>query len=110
MIPDVTSKKPDSPITLVVKRGALRRFHKLKKDTENMPVVVTWDRRRDDRTAGADNPAEGSPVGEERRKQLAFTWEMADFVVVPGDGGADDLPRSTDAPEDVHDLKASRRR
>ena len=92
MIPDVTSKKSESPITLVVRRGALRRFDKLKKDTENMPVVVTWDRRRDDRTTGADRPGEDPPAGEERRKQLAFTWEMADFVVVPGEASADEPP------------------
>jgi len=53
--------------------------------------VVTWDRRRDDGesgAAGAGNP----PSDDDRRKQMAFTWEMADFVVVPGEASTDELP------------------
>ncbi len=88
------ASKPESPITLVVRRGALRRFHKLKKDTVNLPVVVTWDRR------GADPDHSGEsetlPPEAERRQQPSFTWDLADFIVVPGDEA--DAP--LDAPGD----------
>jgi hypothetical protein len=77
------SSKPELPITLIVRRGALRRFHKLKQETADLPVVVTWDRRSGDRARPDGGEADG-PL-EERRKQLSFTWEMADFLVVPGD-------------------------
>jgi len=78
--------KPESPITLVVRRGALRRFNKLQKETADLPVVVQWDRRRADR-----DPADPSPEApaEERRAQPSFTWELADFVLVPGRSGED---------------------
>lgn len=75
--------KPESPITLVVRRGALRRFHKLKKDTKDLPVVVTWDRRNGDGQLPADG-VEAVPVVEDRRRQQSFTWDLADFIVVPG--------------------------
>jgi hypothetical protein len=80
--------KPELPITLIVRRGALRRFHKLKKETADLPVVVTWDRRADDGRQSDGGEAAG-PV-DERRKQLSFTWEMADFLVVPGDAPGDE--------------------
>ena len=60
-------------LKLIVRRGALRRFHKLKRDTANLPVSVEWDRRQE----SATRP--GSP---ERRGTPPFTWETADFVVV----------------------------
>lgn len=69
----------DKPITLVVRHGALRRFDKLKRDTADLPVVVTWDRRQADRGGTRDGVAPET----DRRKQASFTWEMADFVVVP---------------------------
>lgn len=83
--------KDDKPITLVVRRGALRRYDKLKRETADLPVVVTWDRRRDDRDAGGASV----PPAVERRRQLSFTWEMADFVVVPGNEAAADQEIST---------------
>lgn len=83
------ASKPESPITLVVRRGALRRFHKLKKDTANLPVVVTWDRRGAESEAG--DGAKTLPPDVERRQQPSFTWDLADFIVVPGDA-ADELP------------------
>ena len=74
------SKKGD-PIEIVVRRGSLRRFDALKTRTAELPVVVTWDRRINDRRE------EKSPKGKERRyaerrRTPPFTWDMADFVVV----------------------------
>ena len=88
--------KDDKPITLVVRRGALRRYDKLKRETANLPVVVTWDRRRSDRDA-----TDTAPPAVERRRQMSFTWEMADFVVVPGNEAteADSQPSEAAAPE-----------
>ena len=75
-------EKPEPPITLIVKRGALRRFHKLQKDTAHLPVVVAWDRR-------TGESQEDETSAEDRRKNPSFTWEMADFAVVPGQEGLD---------------------
>lgn len=80
----MASKRP-SPITLVVRRGAVRRFNKLQKDTRNLPVVVTWDRRSAEATDRAGTPAD-------RRAQPSFTWELADFLVVPGEAAGDAEP------------------
>jgi hypothetical protein len=68
-------------VELVVRRGALRRFDKLKTAVADLPVKLTWDRRLDERRT------ETTDVGEERRKndrrkQPPFTWDAADFVVV----------------------------
>ena len=69
------------PIRMVVRRGALRRFESLKKQTADLPVDVTWDRRvRDRRNASGDIACERRRT--ERRQQPSFTWELADFVVV----------------------------
>jgi len=40
---------PKKPVPLTVLRGAPRRFHKLKKQTADLRVCVTWDRREPDR-------------------------------------------------------------
>ena len=93
----VVASKPESPITLVVRRGALRRFNKLQKETKNLPVVVTWDRRSGDRPA--DDTAAERPDGEDRRQQPSFTWELADFIVVPGDP-SDGAPDPIDTPDE----------
>ena len=65
-------------------------------DIANLPVVVTWDRRRSDRDA-----TDTAPPAVERRRQMSFTWEMADFVVVPGNEAteADSQPSEAAAPE-----------
>ena len=69
------------PIRMVVRRGALRRFESLKKQTANLPVVVSWDRRqRDRRNVSGDIARDRRRT--ERRQQPAFTWDLADFVVV----------------------------
>ena len=69
------------PIRMVVRRGALRRFEALKKQTANLPVVVSWDRRQHDRRNMSGDIARDRRRTE-RRQQPAFTWELADFVVV----------------------------
>jgi len=70
-------------IEIIVKRGAMRRFHALKRQTEEMPVTVTWDRRTDERRTSAVSDAGGANRrGRERRKNPGFTWDLADFVVV----------------------------
>jgi hypothetical protein len=66
------------PIGIVVRRGALRRFDALTRKTADLPVVLSWDRRTNDR--GTSAPVE-LPSGD-RRKKPPFTWEAADFVVV----------------------------
>ena len=77
------SEGPDI-VELVVRRGALRRFDKLKTAVADLPVKLTWDRRLDERRT------ESSDVGQERRKtdrrkRPPFTWDTADFVVVRKD-------------------------
>ena len=69
------------PIGIVVRRGALRRFDALMQKTADLPVVVSWDRRTDDRRAATDSAPAERRSGD-RRKQPPFTWEAADFVVV----------------------------
>ena len=69
------------PIRMVVRRGALRRFESLKKQTAHLPVVVSWDRRqRDRRNVSGDIARDRRRT--ERRQDPAFTWDLADFVVV----------------------------
>jgi hypothetical protein len=67
-------------VRMFVRIGALKRFHFLKKKTENLPVSVEWDRRRGDRRA--DSQDDARPDTAERRGAPPFTWETADFVVV----------------------------
>jgi hypothetical protein len=75
-------KKPDA-IEIVVRRGAIRRFDALKTRTSELPVVVTWDRRTNQRR---DDPEATSAKRDrqqaERRRKPPFTWDLADFVVV----------------------------
>jgi hypothetical protein len=66
-----------APLRLFVRRGALRRFHRLTRDTGDLPVTIEWDRRL------------GSPVGApvvDRRKAPPYLWQVADFVVVEPSG------------------------
>jgi hypothetical protein len=70
-------------IAIIVKRGATRRFHTLKRDTAEMPVTILWDRRTSERrTAARDGATPAARDGVDRRKKPAFTWDLADFVVV----------------------------
>lgn len=72
------TKKNASPVTLVVRRGALRRFDRLKQATRELDAEVIWDRREADRPATAGATAEPS---KNRRKATPSTWDLADFVV-----------------------------
>ena len=69
------------PIRMVVRRGALRRFESLKRQTAHLPVVVSWDRRQRDRRRIDDDIARDRRRSE-RRQEPSFTWDLADFVVV----------------------------
>jgi hypothetical protein len=69
---------PAPPIELIVRRGALRRFDKLKRATAEMPVKVLWDRR----TSDGHSAASPGDSHAERRKNPPFTWDVADFLVV----------------------------
>jgi hypothetical protein len=79
------ASKPDSnKLRIFVRRGALRRFHRLKRDAKELPVEVTWDRRQEERREAVDEVG-ADRRRQERRKDPAFTWEMADFVVAESD-------------------------
>jgi hypothetical protein len=70
-----------STIELVVRRGALRRFHKLTQRTGNLPVKISWDRRLGERrTESGEISADQRKT--DRRTKPPLTWEWGDFVVV----------------------------
>jgi hypothetical protein len=68
-------------VELIVRRGALRRFEKLKHATADLPVKLSWDKRLRERRASA-NGVERERRRTDRRKNPPFTWDAADFVVV----------------------------
>lgn len=68
-------------VRIFVRIGALRRFHLLKRKTAELPVLVTWDRRRNDRRASSSS-VEADHRRADRRQKPPFTWDVADFVVV----------------------------
>ena len=77
------ARKPASSGPLVrifVRIGALRRFHALTRKTADLPVEVSWDRRRGERPVAAD-PDNSAPQPD-RRAKPPYTWDVADFVVV----------------------------
>lgn len=79
-----SSKNGSRKLRIFVRRGALRRFHRLKRDAQDLPVDVEWDRRQEDRReASAVIPTERRQ--QDRRKDPSFTWDMADFVVAEGE-------------------------
>jgi hypothetical protein len=69
------------PILLVVRRGALRRFDALQRQTSNMQVQVIWDRRARARRKTAAPAATPERRAADRRQRHAYTWQAADFVV-----------------------------
>jgi hypothetical protein len=69
-------------VELVVRRGAIRRFHKLKQKAATLPVKVTWDRRNGDRRTASDEATPADRRRTDRRKKPPFTWDVSDFVVV----------------------------
>lgn len=70
------------PVGIVVRRGALRRFDGLTRKTAGLHVVVSWDRRQEDRRASAQRGKKTDQRKAERRQKPPFTWEVADFVVL----------------------------
>jgi hypothetical protein len=98
-VQDKQDKAPTTPTptTIVVRRGALKRFDSMKKKTAGMAVKLVWDRRvGGERRAELEN-VESNRRASDRRQQPPFTWSLADFVVVPPDGQAE--PSTT--PESV---------
>jgi hypothetical protein len=73
--------KKTATVELVVRRGALRRFHKLKQKTAELPVTVSWDRRQTERRAAANRPVAERRAAD-RRQAPPYTWDASDFVVV----------------------------
>jgi hypothetical protein len=67
---------------LIVRRGAMQRFQKLKKKTADLPVEVTWDRRKEDRRSASEGGAKEERRKGDRRQKPPFTWELSDFIVV----------------------------
>ena len=82
------------PVRIIVRRGASRRFDSLKSNTADLPVVISWDRRTEDRRESRQ-PASVERRSGDRRKTPPFTWDAADFVVV---GDAEE-PDATAAPQ-----------
>ena len=68
-------------VKIFVRIGALRRFDALKMKTAELPVTIEWDRRRGERRRSAASVDANQRLND-RRQQLPFTWEAADFVVV----------------------------
>src|SRR5262245_60045181 len=67
-------------LRIFVRRGALRRFDRLKRDSQDLPVTINWDRRQEERRARGASP-QADRRRSDRRKESPFTWDMADFVV-----------------------------
>ena len=70
-----------SALRIFVRRGAIRRFHRLTRDAEGLPVSVEWDRRQSDRRSQSTPPATEERQLD-RRTDPPFTWNAAEFVVV----------------------------
>jgi hypothetical protein len=70
-----------SRIRLIVRRGARDRFQKLKEKTKELPVIVVWDARKDDRRRASADVTEDRRASD-RRGKPPFTWDAGDFVVV----------------------------
>ncbi len=75
------AKRRTGSVQLIVRRGAIQRFQKLKKKTADLPVEVTWDRRKEERRASEGGAKDERRKGD-RRQKPPFTWELSDFIVV----------------------------
>ena len=82
--------------TIVVRRGALKRFDSMKQKVEGLPVNLVWDRRVGGERREDAARVEGERRKSDRRQDPPFTWSLADFVVV---GPADAEPPSSDSIE-----------
>jgi hypothetical protein len=69
-------------LRIFVRRGAIRRFHRLTRDADTLPVSVEWDRRQGERRTESA-PAPVDQRQSDRRGDPPFTWNAAEFVVVP---------------------------
>ena len=79
----VQAKAPATPTTtIVVRRGALKRFDTMKRKTAGLPVNLVWDRRVGGERRADANGTDGERRKIDRRQQPPFTWSLADFVVV----------------------------
>ncbi|MGH9253805.1 MAG: hypothetical protein ACRD3C_04465 [Vicinamibacterales bacterium] len=86
MTPIAPKRKRQTPpapsrVELIVRRGALRRFDRLKHATADLSVKLSWDRRLHERRTSAGQ-VERERRQTDRRKAPPFTWKAADFVVV----------------------------
>jgi hypothetical protein len=81
-----------SMVELIVRRGALRRYDKLKHATAELPVKLSWDRRLRERRAPGGGAANERRQAD-RRKKPPFTWSTADFVVVESPAPARSRPK-----------------
>lgn len=77
----VDVRQTPTPIRLIVRRGADRRFDALKAKTAHLKVVVSWDQRLGDRREGSEATVANRRKSE-RRRAASGTWDLADFVVV----------------------------
>ena len=75
------AKKQPEVVELVVRRGAIRRFHKLQQKAEGMRVTVSWDRRTGERRTDASNDTSNRRSAD-RRQKPPFPWDVSDFVIV----------------------------
>jgi hypothetical protein len=73
--------------TIVVRRGALKRFDSMKTKTAGLPVSLVWDRRVHGERRAEPGDVPGDRRKTDRRQQPPFTWSLADFVVVPPEDG-----------------------
>jgi hypothetical protein len=70
-------------LRIFVRRGALRRFHRLTRDAKDLPVSVEWDRRTGNRPADLPVvPAVTESTPGDRRSDPPLTWTAGEFVVV----------------------------
>jgi hypothetical protein len=77
---DDEQQPTDPNLRIYVKRGAIRRFARLTRDSRLLPVSIEWDRRQEERRAERESTPQERRKSDRRRKP-PFTWEMADFVV-----------------------------
>jgi len=75
------SARRTAAVELIVKRGSHGRYQKLKDKAADLPVMVSWDRRKSDRRAAAGD-GEPNRRRADRRRNPPFTWEVSDFLVV----------------------------
>jgi hypothetical protein len=69
-------------LRIFVRRGAIRRFHRLTRDAEGLPVSVEWDRRQRERRTEEPDSSPTEQRRSDRRADPPFTWDAAEFVVV----------------------------